>query len=331
MKPVGLRAALPPLLVCAATSAAQIVTAPAHANPLEPSPRGPEDTVRTDPALPVMLQWQQQEISPTNTNAPARYFLLCVYVSATSDCASTPLRWMQSATTIQRVPVTRAATTSPPFVTAYDYTFPIVLPPEMIDRQVEWRVGACNSELESSCTFATTPVWFSTHNLVAANISDGPSTSQVLWVTGEVRNEGMSHSGSFETSLFVYEALADQFGRCVTDVNAEGVDTEFGEVLTDKGEIIGLRHLPRDANGRLDTRRHTIVAILTGNVGRPSMVHGGLASGASATVVEFTTDLSSYRLPATFATRLYADAVGVLTEYDERDNSKGECHTIYGK
>jgi hypothetical protein len=332
MKLTDWRAALATLMLWAAASAAQIANPPPQSNPLAPSPRGPEDTVRTDTGLAVMLRWRQQEISPTNTNAPARHFMLCVYMPATSDCTSTSLRWMQSATTMQRVPVTYPSTSGPPFVMAYDYTFSFDLPPEMFDRQVEWRVGACGSELASSCTFVATSVWFSTHNLVAENISDGPSTSQLLWITGEVRNAGMSNSGPFETRLFIYEALADQYGRCITDVNAEGVDTELGDALTDKGEILGLRGLPRDANGRLDARRHTIVAILTtANIGGPAMAHGGLAPDTSATVVEFTADLSGYRLPATFASRLYVDPRNVLMEYDERDNSKGECHTIYGK
>lgn len=319
------------LVLWAVASTAQIASPPAQSNPLAPSPRGPENTVRTDTGNGVILRWRQQEISPTNTNAPARYFLLCVYVPATSDCTSTSLRWMESATRIQRVPVTHTSTSGPPFVLAYDYTFSFDLEPSMFDRQVEWRVGACGSELASSCTFVTTPVWFSTHNLVAENISDGPSTSQLLWLTGEVRNLGVRNSGPFETRLFVYEALADQYGRCITDVNAEGVDTELGDALTDKGRIIRLSELPRDANGRLDARRHTIVAILTADVGSASMGHGGLTPDTSATVVEFTADLSSYRLPATFATRLYADTDNVLIEYYESDNVKGECHTIYGK
>jgi hypothetical protein len=321
------------LLLWTTVSAAQIAN-PSNpsplSNPLRPALAAPEGVIRTDPALPVTLQWRQQEIAPTSTNAAARYFLLCVYVRATSDCASAPLRWLHSATRIQRAAVTRPSTSGPPFVTAYDYTFSIVLSPEMIDQQVDWRVGACGSERESSCTFITTPVWFSTHNLTAMNISDGFSTPRMLYVSGEVRNGGMNFSGPFETKLTVYNALLDESGRCLTDLTAEGLGVPEAYVLTDEGERIFIPDLPRDANGRPDARPHVVRAIVGGNAAEVvTSVHGGLSAGDSATVVEATHDVFSG--PIAFGTLLHVDSSNALAEYDESDNTKGECHIIYPK
>jgi hypothetical protein len=323
------------LLVCSLQIAVAQIVPPGGFPPpggTSPKPRAavlvaPKGLQPSQAGAQLRLQWTQFILSPTPTR-PVNYFIICAYAPATQDCATTTSRWTPAASAIPRVPRTVGSQT-----VGHDYRFdiPAAEADRLLNRQLQWTVGSCETLAASSCTFAAPfSLWLTAINLRARNTSD-QSDSDELIVDAEVENLGTTPSGQFVSELHAWRALLNERQTCLTDIDDPSVVNRNYLALTSVGQEIEIDTLPFLPNGARDLGGRTVVAIYT----RPdraqhftrSVTYPGVAAGNSDTVLTLV-QLVLTR-PAAYARVLLVDPTDSVVELDETDNRKGECQTLY--
>jgi hypothetical protein len=317
------------LIMCGIAAAlAQITVIPGQGSQLRPnaaSPIAPKGTSRGMPGSFLKLRWSQTLNSPLSSQ-PATHFLICVYEPAVQTCATTGMRWMLAASSIARVPVVSGTVTTG---YRYSYQLPVAVTSAELDRRLEWSVGACASNAESSCTFATTPIWMSTKNLTATNISNF-STETALKVSGEIENRGSTSSGGFTSAIVVAVAFLDSSNQCETDVNAVPADY----ALLKTGAEVNLDWLPTyqmDGKTLIDASSVEDIVALYAGPGLDQRVSteihtSNLNPNRTAEVLR---PASSNSETTAYAIRLMADSGGDVFEFEDEDNLHGECYVVY--
>jgi hypothetical protein len=273
-------------------------------------------------AAPRLL-WRQGGLFATQQQPPpARYFRVCIYdVTAEETCDSTKREWMYAAgvpefhQTPVYWPLWRQVVTG-----AYRYSFEVpanVLEP---DRSYRWNVGACESSDEGSCTYAQVAfLRLSTRNLTVTGIEEGTSTTYLSTLT-EVANTGTSDAEPFRVANAIVQAVYDEdTGRCATEI-ADSERSYLG--VTAAGEFVSVR--PSDDI--------PIVGILLATTQfQLADTAEGLAAGSSDLRAPLEVELKPNEppLPASFLFITTVDLDNDVLEYDESDNRRAECHTVY--
>lgn len=287
----------------------------------------PKGTQRSQAGAQLRLEWTQFLFSPMPTR-PANHFVICVFEPASRNCATTTSRWMRAVGDIPRVPRIAGSQT-----VGHDYRFdiPTTDADSLLNRQLQWTVGSCETTSASSCTFAAPfSLWLTTINLRARNISD-QSDSDELIVDGIVDNHGATYSGQFVAELHAWRALLNERQTCLTDIDDAAVKNQNYLALTSLGQEIEIDALPLLPNGARDLGGRTVVAIYT----RPdraqhftgTVTYPGVGPGDSDTVLSLVA--SVLPRPTAYARVLLVDPTDSVIEFDETDNRKGECQTLY--
>jgi hypothetical protein len=273
-------------------------------------------------AVPRLL-WKQGGFFATQQQPPpARHFRVCIYDAAAEEtCASTQLEWMYAAGAPQLHQTPVYSPLRGQSVTGthrYSFDVPAGL---LADRSYHWNVGACKSSDEGSCTYAphAALLRLSTRNLTVTGIEEGTSTTYVTMLT-EVANTGTTDAEPFRVASTIIQAVYDEeLGRCATII-ANSETRYLG--VTAAGEFVNV--LPSDDI--------PIVGILLA-VNQFELVDTakGLSAGSSdlRTPLEVPLSAGNPRLPASFLFITSVDPDNSVLEYDESDNRRAECHTVY--
>jgi hypothetical protein len=268
------------------------------------------------------LLWKQGGFFATQQQPPlARYFRVCIYDPAAENCNSTQLEWMYAAgaSELHATPVFSPA--RPQAVTGI-HRFSFEVPATLeADRSYHWSVGACKSSDEGSCTYPphAAVLRLSTRNLTVTGIEEATSTTYVTMLT-EVANTGTTDTEPFRVASTIIQAVYDEeLGRCATIIP----DSETPYLgVTPAGQLVSV--LPSDDI--------PIVGILLGT-NKFEMVDApkGLTAGSSElrTPLEARLSPGEPPLPASFLFITSADPDNHVLEYDEADNHRAECHTVY--
>jgi hypothetical protein len=266
---------------------------------------------------------------------PPQAFAICVKLAADLTPCAWPGDWNGLAGAIPRSAIRTLSGT----VTGYRYRF--TAPTGLVDAKVDvplvWRVAACASSTGANCVSSGYSAFrFSTLNLLAENVSIGGSDSTTLVVDGQARNLGAIDAPvDVRGEIVAFKALLTANNQCETNANIASIQSNGSlRAVMGDGRRLTMATLPRNAQGTIDTsdiRGIIDVAdpILATNVSAAAAVRFPANQARPAPVVTATGSVPSANRPAGVVSVLKIDGFNALAEYDEADNVKVECDTLY--
>jgi hypothetical protein len=293
-----------------------ILPAPMRPPPPAPEALSPKGTINADALNVLSLSWRQGMTTAIPQPAPAQYFHVCLYApSIAQTCAAPAAGWFLAASAPQ---LNRTAVPNNALAAAFRLDVPMNVPP--LDRELRWQVSSCSSQLQSSCSNASSkPLRLSRLNLLVADI-DEQLTSSRLSVTVIVGNSGSINPGRVVTVVAVMRALYDPQQGCVTRL-AEADRVPFADYYTFTADGRSYDHSENDA------------PVGVGVVPFPSLDYGEATLEVSVppgTMVRAASvEVQPTNPPTPAAYVVWARVRERDGEFDVTDNTVARCHVVY--
>jgi hypothetical protein len=173
----------------------------------------------------------------------------------------------------------------------------------------------------TSCTFsAPATLQLSTRNILVPNIAEIIRAARIT-MTPEVENSGTTDSGEFEANVWIVRAILDPSETCASSINSENVMpgdiavTKSGEEFVVESEdltgVVGIYRPPYDFEFQGTDRIFNVPAGTT--------IQGATVDQA----------LNVADLPAAYLLMVQTDVGDSVSEFDETDNARVECHVVF--
>ncbi|MEZ5458277.1 MAG: hypothetical protein R3E65_02760 [Steroidobacteraceae bacterium] len=244
-------------------AAALLLASPAaHSQRLLPAPQlpvivppaatqlAPAGTVEgtTGNRTPLVISWSHKSLGGLVLTAQkANYFVVCFEPESggsTPRCGVATAAW-----TVNVSAPTAGFSRSGARATLDTGTF---VDSTQTDRLMRLSIGSCRALSDSTCTFASSQVYFSTINPIAAGAGESPGNSDALWMLDvRARNSGTSPVPALNGVVYYDVALgAGSPGRtCRTDVDAADVRNDADIRVHTVTGTYSMSNLPRNASG----------------------------------------------------------------------------------